>query len=483
MRNKNFAILARTALLVSALLLSTTALAGTLGYYNWSATTTGVVGEFTNNGTGGGVKATTAGTSSIGLYGYATGSTAQATRGYNSSSGYGVYGRSVNGTGVYGENNSTTGGYGGYFTGFYGVRGVATTWAGWFSSYQTNGVGVRGYSDGSNGYGVYGSNPKNVAVYGDGGTRGGYFVGTGTSWAAGVKGYTASPNGDAVQAVADGYNTWGVYASTTGEQGRGVSATTSGSSAYAGYFTASNYRGMYVNGASGQYDLYVPDYAYIAGWVFGPKGVVSFLARNDAGEALAPGDLVAFSGVDPTALDNGVVSVVKVGAAQGVVVGVVQGAYVVEAAPSQPPVPEARPEALPPVPPNSAQTAPAPVPDGEEPAAPFQVHEEGSAVVEAPAMPPKDALTEADTGRFAGGTVDPGQYLLVAFQGFVKVRVAVTKPIKVGDWVVVGPDGSVTSAPARAYSDTLDRGYTIVGRAMEALGTGRGEVLVRLDLR
>ena len=250
-----------------------------------------------------------------------------------------------------------------------------------------------------------------------------------------------------------------------------------------GDFTASNYRGMYVNGASGQYDLYVPDYAYIAGWVFGPKGVVSFLARNDAGEALAPGDLVAFSGVDPTALDNGVVSVVKVGAAQGVVVGVVQGAYVVEAAPSQPPVPEARPEALPPVPPNSAQTAPAPVPDGEEPAAPFQVHEEGSAVVEAPAMPPKDALTEADTGRFAGGTVDPGQYLLVAFQGFVKVRVAVTKPIKVGDWVVVGPDGSVTSAPARAYSDTLDRGYTIVGRAMEALGTGRGEVLVRLDLR
>jgi hypothetical protein len=104
-----------------------------------------------------------------------------------------------------------------------------------------------------------------------------------------------------------------------------------------------------------------------------------------------------------------------------------------------------------------------------------------AAAVEAPpAMPGKAGLTEADTGHFAGGTVQPGGYLLVAFQGFVSVRVR-ADAVQVGDWIVVAPDGSVGGAPVRAYTQLLEKGYTILGRAMQA--PAGGEVLVRLDLR
>jgi len=246
---------------------------------------------------------------------------------------------------------------------------VATAWGGWFSSYQPSGVGVRGYSSGASGYGVYGTNPENIAVYGDGGNWGGYFVGTGDS-GEGAYAYASSPSGDALEAEATGSNGYGLYAYTSGSYGRAVSGSTSGPNAYAGYFTSSSYRGLYANGATGQYDLYVPDYAYIAGTVFGPKGTASLVARNDGAEALAPGDLVVLIGMDSEALDNGVVSVARAGAAEGVVVGVVQGAYVVETAPAPPPALQAKAPALPlAAPAGRAWTRP-PLPKAKRPPSP-----------------------------------------------------------------------------------------------------------------
>jgi hypothetical protein len=483
MKGKKLMIVVRAALLVSALLLSTTALAGGLGYYNWSANTTGFVGEFTNSGAGGGVKANTLGTSSIGLYGSATGGTAQATRGYNSSSGYGVYGRSVSGTGVYGENNSTTSGYGGFFTGRDGVKGYTTAangYAGWFTATGATGFGVRAQSSAATGYGVY-STGGYMGVYGEGPYRGGYFVGTGSA-GEGVRGYTASTGGDGVNAYATGEGGTGVHAVTTGEAGSAVVAWAYGEGAWAGDFWSGAGDGVWADGAEGHWDLYVPNYAYIAGTIFGPSGGMSILARNDGTGALEPGDLVAFKGFDPSALGQGVVSVIKAGAAQGVVVGVVQGAYVVD---PDAPVPSvaAAPETTPPQR-DAGTVAPAPVPEGEEPAAPLQVPDvEQPAAPIPPAQAANGSIAKPDVGHFVEGRVEAGQYLVVMFQGFARVNVSATKPIQAGDWIVAGPDGVATGASVRSTASVLEKGYLIIGRALEALESGKGTIFVQVNVR
>jgi hypothetical protein len=486
MKGKKWMVVLRTSLLVCALLLSTTALAGTLGYYNWSANTTGVVGEFTNSGSGGGVKANTVGSSSIGLYGSATGSTAQATRGYNSGSGYGVYGRSVKGTGVYGENNSTTSGYGGYFTGFNGLKAYTTAtngYAGWFTATGASGFGVRAQSSASTGYGVY-STGGQTGVYGLGEAYGGKFDATSAGGSVGV--YAASNNsgGDAARFHASGTSNWGVNAWADGDYGHGVNGDAYGPHAYGGTFYSEDYTGLYAEGNGGYYDLYAPNSAYIGGTIIPPKGGLAFLARYDGDGTLQAGDLVVFRGFDPAALGRGAVLAAKAGAASGVVLGVVQGAYVVDEDARAPTLPDASPAQAKPVLQEESLVAPAPMPEGEEPRVEGEVGVPASLPVTAlPEEPPKAAASEPASGRFVEGPVEAGQYMVVSYAGLVQVTVTAKTPIQAGDWIVFTPDGSVTGVPARSYSKALDRGYTIVGRALEQLQSGTGKIYVQVNLR
>lgn len=468
MRKKRLVLTVRAIVLVAVLVVATTALASPLGYYNWSANTTTFVGEFTNSGTGGGVKANTLGASSIGIYGYSTGATAQAVRGYNSTSGYGVYARSIKGTGVYGENNSTTTGYGGYFTGFNGVKAYTAAtngYAGWFNAAGGTGFGVRAQASGTNSYGVY-STGAAAGVYGSG--------------YEGVWGVTSTNYGDALEADASGTSAWGLNATATGQYGHAVAGSAYGLSAYGGTFHSDSYTGVYAEGDGSHPDMVAPNYIQVGGGIIPGNGGLAFLARNDGDGALEAGDLVVFRGVDPSALGHGVVLAGKTGVASGVVVGVVLGAYVVDettsavlAAPAEPDAPVLQEDTLVP---------PAPVAEGEEPRV-----DEGTtlpAAAAAPsAQPPKVVGTEQAGGRLVAGRVEAGQYMVVSYSGLVQVTVTAKTPVRAGDWIVVTPGGSVGSAAVSTTTRLLERGYTIVGRALEGLESGSGLIYVQLNLQ
>lgn len=474
MRNKRLILVAGAILVIGALLVGATALADTDAAYYWSSATTSYVAQFDNIGNGYGTRSNTNAAGVISQYGSSYGSGATGFRGYNNVDGYGVYGRAPYGTGVYGE--AADGSYGGYFYGGYiGVRGLTydlASYAAWFSNYASDGVGVRAFANGSNATAVaaYGGD---YGVYGEG------------FW--GLYGYNYYSNGDAVFATTSTSYGYGLDAETYGYAGTAVDAYAGGTSAYAGYFISSNYRGIYADATTpmGYYDIYAEDYAYLAGTVFW-DGTQSIMVRNDGTVTLKPGDLVVYTGRDDAALDGkGVVTVAKAGAAQGVIAGVVQGAYeVIDLSANRPPAVEGNGLHLPAAPQGNGQLAPAAVPDGEAPAAAFQPVDEVTASIEGrPAPQVNGANAEKVTWRFVGGDAASGQYFQMAFSGFVKVKVSAARPVKAGDWIVAGLDGSVSSAPARGYSAALDKGYFVIGRAAEALSEGTGEVLVQLGLR
>ena len=131
----------------------------------------------------------------------------------------------------------------------YGVEGYTTGSSArgvYGNSSGSSGQGVRGYSSGASGYGVYGRSPYYIGVRGEAGTGsgdyGGYFTGY-----EGVHG---------IDSGSDGYGTSG---EASGTYGRGVYGYASGTSGYGGFFRSSSYRGMFANGASGQFDGYFPD--------------------------------------------------------------------------------------------------------------------------------------------------------------------------------------------------------------------------------
>jgi hypothetical protein len=194
--------------------------------------------------------------------------------------------------------------------------------------------------------------------------------------------------------------------------------------------------------------------------------------------------LVVFRGFDPAALGRGAVLAAKAGAASGVVLGVVQGAYVVDEDARAPALPDASPAQAMPVLQEESLVAPAPMPEGEEPCVEGEVGVPASLPVTAlPEEPPKATASEPASGRFVEGPVEAGQYMVVSYAGLVQVTVTAKTPIQAGDWIVVTLDGSVTGVPARSYSAALDRGYTIVGRALEQLQSGTGKIYVQVSLR
>src|SRR5205085_11417141 len=76
--------------------------------------------------------------------------------------------------------------------------------------------------------------------------------------------------------------------------------------------------------------------------------------------------------------------------------------------------------------------------------------------------------------------------VLVATTGRVKVNVdAARHPIKIGDLLVTSgrPGMAMTSQPIRAGGTLIHRPGTIIGKALEPLASGKGEILVLLSLQ
>ena len=487
MRNKKLLVVAGTILLASVLLGSAVwAEGGTQGLYNYSGSTSGNVLEVTNTGSGTAIRGNANNfASNIAVYGQVKGNTAYGVRGYSELGGTGVYGRNTtSGVGVYGINDSGGTGYGGYFTGNIGVYGKSTSHnASMFSTtaYNYDGVTADCYGAGAC-YGVHAYGTENgivaSATNGSGayvsGPYGVYASTTATDSAA-IYGYSSYSNSPAVKAVASASNA--VYGETTWYGN------------FAGVFVGHNTDmsgGVWaISEAPDNLDLRTDDCAMIAGVIYGctkEGGGVSVIASNVGTQALQPGDVVVFKGSELNALGTQIVSVDKAGPKGGVVVGVVRGLFdvgevvVVPAAPARE-VPQQTAESV-------QQPVQAPVPEGEAPLPADAALPSAATASEQVLSYPASAPTFAGgVASFIGGSVEAGKTALVSFQGYVPVTITAAKAIAAGDWIAVKTDGTVISIGARGYSNALDRGYTILGRALEGMAAGTGQVLVQLDLR
>jgi hypothetical protein len=183
-----------------------------------------------------------------------------------------IYALAPNGRAIYGQ---TQDGYAVY--GFDGGSNANQGYAGYF--YSTNGIGVYGYSNGNRANpnilapGVYGQSNQGVGVYGRGDTSNSYTF----------------------------YNEGGYF-----EGGRGIYALgtdpysiSTGSAGYGARIFSSQYRGMYVQGASSWFDAYFGGDSgiYVNGTVINSSANSSSLVVNMGKVAIAPGDLVAMVGV------------------------------------------------------------------------------------------------------------------------------------------------------------------------------------------
>jgi hypothetical protein len=513
-----------------------------LAAYTWSSSNTDATGYFYNSSTGMGLRGYSSGYmglagygSGYGTYGNARASTGQGVRGYSSgTAGYGVYGYSSQNVGVYGRGGTSSGDYGGYFYGFEGVRGYATGSNGygvWGTATGTYGQGAHGYASGSYGFGVYGYSPYYIGVYGRGGLSSGdygvYGYGcTGVygyascsssrgvygyaslSNGEGVRGYTGGQGGDGVTAYATSSYGYGVDSLATGYAGHGIRATASGANAWAGIFRSATYRGLYADGASGYYDAYFPDVIYAGGTVVSALGM-SFIALNEGGEVLEPGDLVALSGfMAPDGSSEPAMAVTKVnGANSGAFIGVVQSAYVKEAPAEMQPLPtvaEVAVGAAKDVDAAVFQKESAPLPQAEVVAGEDALSEEGAplppptefeqqgAIEAAPEVAPysltsvqqEESQVDADVGHFVEGGAEPGQYVVVVVQGIAPVKVdASAAPVKAGDALVASGSG-YAQASSRARVEALGKAIPmVIGRALESFETGKGTIYVFVSVR
>jgi hypothetical protein len=451
MRIQRKAITVGVALLLSFLLLftgSVVALANgefkpLAGVYNYVCDTTGICLEVTQIGDG------------YAIWGRNSNSpTRPAVVGYN---GYGRNGQGMQGA----AHGSSATGVVGYSSTHNGLAAIGATGSGDFGGEFRGFEGLRSIASGSNGWGVWG------LAYGQ----------------SGIGSYN----------YASGTNGIGAYAGASGTSGHGLRAAASGSSGYGALITSSNYRGMYVNGAPGWYDAVFPDMIYVGGTVISSLGT-SVVAINEGGEALEPGDLVAFARFAAAGGDGGPsLAVAKAGAANYyALVGVVQSAYMEAEAPEI-----------------AAQLQRAT--EGKDIAAePVAIVGEDGALQALPMEPESKTVMDvpseenpglAEAGHFVEGSAQPGQQVVVMVQGITQVKAdASSAPIRAGDRLVASPQGYAVKAAGAAKADGADKpregagesgdreaqpasAELELGRALETLDTGVGRIYIWVSIR
>lgn len=309
--------------------------------------------------------------------------------------GIGFHGDSENNYGIWGSSNQS---WGGYFTstGGHGIR-VDTTG----SAIYDHGA----YVTSNWGYGVYAQSAHNMGVRGEAGNITGFnqplgpvgVVGIGAS--RGV--YGSSGNGPGVYGSSDGnYGIWG-----QSETYRGVTGRT--------------------DRPDNDYGFYTPDNSYSLN--IHTAGAIMQVMQNNGTEALLPGDVVVFSGVDSAAgvLDAPMVQVSKVTVANSTAVaGVVYRRFNIDAVDS----------AL--VPPTDAEHT-----DWDPPAATLD------------------------------GAVQPGDYLLVVVQGPAQVNIsAVDNNIQPGDLLATSTQAGLAGKAEMMMFNGVETAVlgTVFGKALEA---------------
>jgi hypothetical protein len=181
-----------------------------------------------------------------------------------------IYGRAENGRAVYGQ---TENGYAVY--GFDGGSNANQGYGGYF--YSTNGIGVYGYSGANRTHpnilapGIYGQSNQGVGVYGRGDTSNSYSF----------------------------YNEGGYFEGGKGLYARGTDPT--GEQGYGARIFSNQYRGMYVQGASGWFDAYFGGDSGISALSYTDRiAATKSLVVNLGSTTIEPGDLVAIFGVTPS---------------------------------------------------------------------------------------------------------------------------------------------------------------------------------------
>jgi hypothetical protein len=316
-------------------------------------------------------------------------------------------------------------------------------------------------AESSNGYGVYGQSENGYAVIGtDGGSQqgkgyGGYFT---SNTGIGVYGYSSatrvwqnqyapgvygrSLNGVGVYGLAEGDNAGVVGRSSNSHGVYGYAGGSTADSGYGGFFTSYQYRGLYARGHQNYYagyfvnpggssraGLYVDGTLYTTG---GKTGYVVDVALNQGPEKLETGDVVVIVGYgDPVAGDIPVITVHKAKEEGSTgVAGVVDQPLVVPAAD----------------------------------------------VDNADAVP-KPAF---DSARIAESTaVSGGEYLsMVTLGAFKAIKVdASFGAIRAGDLLIA------SSNPGFAMRADEPRVGAVIGKALDGLADGRGEIPVMVTLQ
>ena len=329
----------------------------------------------------------------------------------DASGGAGIFGDSENNYGVWGSSNS---GWGGYFTSDdgYGLR------------VQTGGTDHYdhgAYVTSARGYGVYAQSAQNQGLRGEAGDVTGFSQPLGPVGVVGIGSnrgvYGSSGNGSGVYGISD--SNYGLWAQS--QTYRGATGRTSRSDNNYGFYTPDNLFSLNINVA----------------------GAVMQVMRNGGSEPLAPGDVVAFSGIDRSvaAVDSPIVQVRRATVANSpAVAGVVFSRFNLDAI------------------------------DPRLEAADGATLERMAAIEVTPA-----------------GDASPGEYVLVVVQGPAQVRASALDggAIQPGDLLSSGSqagsagksammtiDGAVTAAPG-----------TVFAKALESLQEGQAMIYVYVTLQ
>ncbi len=211
--------------------------------------------------------------------------------GYAPATGMALHGDANGGAGMVGSSQGNV-----------GVWGTSTnSWGGYFTS--TNGYGIRVETSGSDhydhgayissngGYAVYAQSNNNMAVRGEAGDVSGIALPLGTVGVVGI-----GANRGMFGASDNGLGVYGTSQETYGVWGQ-----------------SSNYRGVTgrTNRVDNNYGFYTPDNLFAAN--INMSGALMMVMQNNGEEALSPGDVVVFSGVnrDVAGMDGPVVQVSK----------------------------------------------------------------------------------------------------------------------------------------------------------------------------
>lgn len=340
--------------------------------------------------------------------------------GYAPATGSALYADAHNGAGVIADSESS-----------YGVWGSSnTSWGGYFTSgggygirVQTNGGdhydhGV--YATAVGGYGVYAQSSNNMGVRGEAGDVSGISQPVGTVGVVGI----------------------GANRGVHGSSGNGLGVYGSSAASYGMWGQSQTYRGMTgrTSRVDNNYGVYTPDNLYSLNYHL--AGAVMQVMQNSGDDALSPGDVVEFDGINRavTGMEGPLVQVKKASTANSTAVaGVVYSAFNLDAVD------------------------------------PSREHADDASADDLAAV----EVTPA-------GSVAPGEFLLVIVQGPAQVRVGeMDGSIQPGDLLATGAAfGTAGKAETLIIEGAATaRPGTVFAKALEAVASGQGMIYVYVTLQ